>query len=139
MDAAQALAELTEISSQIESAVILDAESKPAASTFADPDRAGRVAAAARELLDAAEREGRQGLVQLQAATAEASVFVVRDGDRAIAAVTGPDPTVGLVFYDLKTTLRLAGESETKPPKASKKKAERPPEPAPEEGEDGTS
>jgi hypothetical protein len=31
---------------------------------------------------------------------------VVRDGDRLIAATTQPEPTVGLVFYDLKSCLR---------------------------------
>ena len=34
------------------------------------------------------------------------SVFVVRDGERMIAATTRPEPTVGLVFYDLKHCLR---------------------------------
>ena len=34
------------------------------------------------------------------------SVFVVRDGERLIAATTRPEPTVGLVFYDLKSCLR---------------------------------
>jgi hypothetical protein len=34
------------------------------------------------------------------------SVFVVRDGGRTIVATTTPEPTVGLVFYDLKTCLR---------------------------------
>jgi predicted regulator of Ras-like GTPase activity (Roadblock/LC7/MglB family) len=108
MDAAQALADLTEISSQIESAVIGGTGGDVVASTFSDPARAERVAGAARQLLEAAESEGRSGLVQLQAATYEASVFVVREGDRFVAAVTGPDPTVGLVFYDLKTSLRQA-------------------------------
>jgi predicted regulator of Ras-like GTPase activity (Roadblock/LC7/MglB family) len=120
MDAAQALADLTEISSQIESAVILEADGTVAASTFADAARAERVAGAARDLLEAAEREGREGAVQLHAATHEASVFVVRDAGRAIAAVTGPDPTVGLVFYDLKTTLRLSGEEEREPKQTKK-------------------
>jgi hypothetical protein len=49
---------------------------------------------------------GRDGLAQLQAATPEGSVFVVVDGDRLAVATTGADPTVGLVFYDLKTLLR---------------------------------
>jgi predicted regulator of Ras-like GTPase activity (Roadblock/LC7/MglB family) len=107
MDAAQALADLTEISSQIESAVLGGTDGSVAASTFADPERGRRVSEAALELLQAAEGQGRAGeLVQLQAATREASVFIVKDGDRFAAAVTGPDPTVGLVFYDLKTTLR---------------------------------
>jgi len=33
-------------------------------------------------------------------------VFVVRRAGRMIAATTRPDPTVGLVFYDLKHCLR---------------------------------
>jgi predicted regulator of Ras-like GTPase activity (Roadblock/LC7/MglB family) len=129
MDAAQALADLTEISAQIEAAVVGDLAGAVAASTFADEARGGRVAEAARELLQAAEQEGRGGLVQLQAATHEGSVFVVRDDDRFIAAVTAPDPTVGLVFYDLKTTLRLAGEQ----PETPEKEGGRPPKATPKE------
>jgi predicted regulator of Ras-like GTPase activity (Roadblock/LC7/MglB family) len=122
MDAAQALADLTEISSQIEAAVLGAADGAVQASTFADPDRGARVASAALELLQAAEREGRAGeLVQLQAATHEASVFVVKDADRFAAAVTGPDPTVGLVFYDLKTTLRQTAAAAEEPPKPAPK------------------
>ncbi len=49
---------------------------------------------------------GRDALAQLQAATPDGSVFVVLDGDRMAVATTGADPTVGLVFYDLKTLLR---------------------------------
>ena len=33
-------------------------------------------------------------------------MFVALDGDRMAVATTGGDPTVGLVFYDLKTLLR---------------------------------
>jgi hypothetical protein len=43
---------------------------------------------------------------QLEVALQGGSVFVVRDGDRLIAATTQPEPTVGLVFYDLKSCLR---------------------------------
>jgi hypothetical protein len=43
-------------------------------------------------------------------------VFVAADGDRLIAATTRPDPTVGLVFYDLKSCLRgVSEEAEAKP------------------------
>ena len=121
MDAAQALQDLTEISSQIEAAVLGAADGTVEASTFADGQRGASVAAAALELLQAAEREGRGGdLVQLQAATHEASIFVVKNADRFAAAVTGPDPTVGLVFYDLKTTLRQTAEATEEPAKPAK-------------------
>jgi predicted regulator of Ras-like GTPase activity (Roadblock/LC7/MglB family) len=129
MDAAQALADLTEISSQIEGAVLAGADGSLAASTFGNEGRSKAVATAAAELLRAAEDargEGSQRLVQLQAATPEGSVFVVRDDRHVVAAVTRSDPTVGLVFYDLKTCLRLLGEqaeAEKKPPRKSKKPA----------------
>jgi predicted regulator of Ras-like GTPase activity (Roadblock/LC7/MglB family) len=123
MEAAQALADLTEISSQIEGAVLADAEGSVVASTFSDDESSAAVAKAAAELLAAAEEErgdSSQPLIQLQAAFAEASVFVVRDGAHFVVAVTGAEPTVGLVFYDLKTCLRLLGEDE-----AAKKPARR--------------
>ena len=128
MDAGQALADLTEISSQIDAAVLAGADGSVAASTFADEERGKAVAAAAAELLQAAEEarsDGGERLVQLQAATPEGSVFVVRDDKHVVAAVTGAEPTVGLVFYDLKTCLRLAGEEpQKKAPRRKRKKEE---------------
>jgi predicted regulator of Ras-like GTPase activity (Roadblock/LC7/MglB family) len=128
MDAGQALADLTEISSQIEAAVLAGADGSVDASTFADEERGRAVAAAAVELLRAADEarsERGDRLVQLQAATPEGSVFVVRDEKRLVAAVTGAEPTAGLVFYDLKTCLRLAGEEpEKKTPGRRRKKEE---------------
>ncbi len=127
MDAAQALADLTEISSQIEGAVLAEADGKVVASTFPDDATGEQVARAAVELLRAADETragvGSAELSHMQAATPSGSVFVVRDGARLVAAVTGPDPTVGLVFYDLKTCLRLAEEQrrEEKPRRARKK------------------
>jgi hypothetical protein len=47
----------------------------------------------------------------VQAATPEGSVFVVVDDARMAIATTGGDPTVGLVFYDLKTLLRQTADS----------------------------
>lgn len=120
MEAAQALADLTEISSQIQSAVLADTSGTVIASTFSDPARGEQVAKAAAELLQGAEEAGREGLVQLEAALADASVFIVREGSHFVVAVTGPDPTVGLVFYDLRTCLRLIAEEEKEPPKAKR-------------------
>ena len=51
--------------------------------------------------------------VRRNAATLDGSVFVVRDHGRVLAATTPPEPTVGLVFYDLKSCLRsIAGGGE---------------------------
>ncbi|HZQ89618.1 MAG TPA: hypothetical protein VFA42_06395 [Gaiellaceae bacterium] len=106
MDAAQALADLTEISSQVESAVLFDESGEVAASTL-PAAAAAALARAAGELLDrAAEVSAGGAVTQVEASTPSGSVFVVRDGARRIAATTVPDPTTGLVFYDLKSALR---------------------------------
>jgi predicted regulator of Ras-like GTPase activity (Roadblock/LC7/MglB family) len=128
MDTQQALADLTEISSQIRAAVVFDEQGKVAGSTLADPARAEELARSAAELLSVAEgvKTGDGGeLTQLEAATREGSVFVVRQGPTRIAATTGVDPTVGLVFYDLKSALRNleAKQKETKVKAAPRKRA----------------
>ncbi|HKA27029.1 MAG TPA: roadblock/LC7 domain-containing protein [Gaiellaceae bacterium] len=136
MDAAAALARLREISSQVRSAVIFERGGKVIGSTFADEQRAKDVAGEAEALLT--EAEGQRGaadgpaeFAQLEVALHGGSVFVVRDGDRLIAATTQPEPTVGLVFYDLKSSLRdldtaptpkkRAAPARRKPPTGAKK------------------
>lgn len=116
MNVEQALADLTEISSQVQAAVVFDDTGKVAGSTLKDSDRADALAAAAGRLLSAAQevRAGESALAQLEVATGDGSVFVVREGTTSIAATTGDNPTVGLVFYDLKSTLRSI---ESTPPK----------------------
>jgi predicted regulator of Ras-like GTPase activity (Roadblock/LC7/MglB family) len=122
--AASALDDLTEISAQIQAAVVFDADGTVLASTT-DDERAGRLAGEGIELLKAAE-EARPSdapeLVQLDVALDEGSVFVVRDGDRLIAATTTPEPTVGLVFYDLKSALKNVKAKPARKPAASRKK-----------------
>jgi len=108
MDAQQALADLTEISSQIEAAVVFDDQGKVAGSTLTEGGRADELAKAAAALVAAAEgvKTGESVLTQLEVSTGEGSVFVVCDGKTYIAATTGGNPTAGLVFYDLKSALR---------------------------------
>jgi predicted regulator of Ras-like GTPase activity (Roadblock/LC7/MglB family) len=111
MDAAAALERLREISSQVRAAVIFERGGKVVGSTFADDQRAKDVAEEAEALLTEAEQRRDAGdetaeFAQLEVALQGGSVFVVRDGDRLIAATTQPEPTVGLVFYDLKSCLR---------------------------------
>ena len=111
MDAAAALERLREISSQVGAAVIFERGGKVVGSTFADDQRAKDVAEEAEALLTEAEQRRDAGdeaaeFAQLEVALQGGSVFVVRDGDRLIAATTQPEPTVGLVFYDLKSCLR---------------------------------
>jgi predicted regulator of Ras-like GTPase activity (Roadblock/LC7/MglB family) len=116
MDAAQALADLTEISSQIQAAVLFDETGAVQGSTLADDASSQALARAGSELLDRVTKLRSDGEVtQLEASTAQGSLFVVRSGGRRIAATTGPAPTVGLVFYDLKSALR-GSEAEPEPP-----------------------
>ena len=114
MDAAQAIADLTEISPQVRHVAVVEADGSVSGSNLADAGATGRLVDGARELVEAAEGF-RPGLAQLEAATQAGSVFVVRDGDRLIAATTTPEPTVGLVFYDLKTCLRSIDVPKPKP------------------------
>jgi len=122
MDAAAALERLREISSQVRSAVIFERGGKIVASTIGDKERAKRVAQEAEALLGEAEQRGDRAddgeFAQLEVALQAGSVFVVRDGKRLIVATTPPEPTVGLVFYDLKSCLR-----ELEPPAGPKTRA----------------
>jgi predicted regulator of Ras-like GTPase activity (Roadblock/LC7/MglB family) len=112
----QALAELIELSTQVHAAAIFDRDGKVAASTLVG-GRADWLASSAKALLDAAESlrgEGDTAVVQLEAATPEGSVFVVQESDLVVAAVTGREPTAGLVFYDLKRCLQSVSEEKPK-------------------------
>jgi predicted regulator of Ras-like GTPase activity (Roadblock/LC7/MglB family) len=136
VDAAQALADLVEISSQIESAVLAEGDGTVLASTLEDEARAKAIADEARALLQGAAGPAGEP-TQVEVAFNEGCVFVVTDGERLVAAVTARDPTAGLVFYDLKTCLRMSGEEEKE---AAKKAAttgtrggrKKQPEPEPE-------
>jgi hypothetical protein len=120
MDASQAIADLTEISPQVKDVVARGADGAVLGSNVGD-DAAQRLLDGARRLLEAAQAL-RPGVAQIEAATTTGSVFVVRDGERLIAATTTPEPTVGLVFYDLKTCLRSIDETPAAP-KPKRKRA----------------
>src|SRR2546423_6533499 len=121
----EALDHLKEISSQIEVAVIFDDAGKVVGRSGATEDRAERVAKASLELLREAEQLGSSGkkVAQLDASTQGGSLFVVREGEQLIAATTPTEPTVGLVFYDLKSCLRTAAGKKQAAPEAKAKPA----------------
>ena len=133
MDAAAALERLREISSQVRNAVIFERGGKVVGSTLADDERAKQLATEAEALLDEAEQhrreDGEAEFAQLEIGLRDGSVFVVRDGERLIVATTPPEPTVGLVFYDLKSCLRAAAAGEEPAPKPKRR--------APKEDGDG--
>jgi predicted regulator of Ras-like GTPase activity (Roadblock/LC7/MglB family) len=122
----EALKTLLEQSSRVEAAVISDRSGKIVGATIDETERAQRLADAARALLEEAERrrpeKAAEPLAQLEVATPEGSAFVVQDGERVIAATTGPEPTVGLVFYDMKKALRDLDEEKPKERAPAKKK-----------------
>jgi predicted regulator of Ras-like GTPase activity (Roadblock/LC7/MglB family) len=120
-DPTAALGRLTEISSQVEAAVLFDADGKIVAATIPD-DRAERVATSAKALLEQAEQIGEGDLTQVEASTEGGSLFVVQDGPMRIAASTSAGSTAGLVFYDLKSCLREAAAPPPKPKPAAKSK-----------------
>jgi predicted regulator of Ras-like GTPase activity (Roadblock/LC7/MglB family) len=120
-EAQTAIAELTEISSQVQAAVLFDGSGAVAASTLSDA-AAGRLAASAKALFESAASLREGDLTQVEAATGEGSLFVAGEGDWVLAAVTGPKPTAGLVFYDLRSCLRRAAET----PKAKAKPRAKP-------------
>jgi predicted regulator of Ras-like GTPase activity (Roadblock/LC7/MglB family) len=114
MDPAEALTDLKQISTQVERAVVVRNDGTLEASTLRDAAAAERIGRGAADLWEAAEAArsslGRPPLSQLEVATPDGIVFAVRDDARMVCAVTAGDPTVGLIFYDLKTCLRNIAE-----------------------------
>jgi predicted regulator of Ras-like GTPase activity (Roadblock/LC7/MglB family) len=113
MDAAAALADLVEISPQIEAAAVVSDGGELVGSVGVPEARAGVLARAVRELLDgvAAFRSDQGRVTQLHAELAGGDVFAVAGaGERAIVAVTRPRAAPGLVFYDLKRCLAAVGD-----------------------------
>lgn len=116
MDVVQALAELTEISPQVEQAVVFGSGGEPVGSTL-PADRAAALARYGSELFDAAARAGgavHGGVTQVEIALAEASILLASKEELRILAVTGPDPISGLVFFELGMCLRKVAGAEPK-------------------------
>ena len=114
MDATGALADLTEISSQVGDAAVFTEDGSVLASTFPAEELAARLARTAVELLAAAAEllpHGERALTQLEVALAEGSVFVVCDEARGIVASVAPGAPSGLVLYDLRSCLRTLDDS----------------------------
>ena len=109
MDAEQALSELTEISSQIELALIFDSRGELIGTTLADRRVAESLAFGATALFACSRRvaaEERGEPIQIELTYAEGSILLAREGDLRILAVTSSDPIAGLAFFELKTCLQ---------------------------------
>jgi predicted regulator of Ras-like GTPase activity (Roadblock/LC7/MglB family) len=145
MDAAQAISELMEVSTQVTAAVVLGSDGTVLASSTEQPARADALAGSARELVRAAaELGGGREVTRVEVELRGGAVFVLGEGGRTVAARTGPEPSAGLVVYDLRTCLRSIEEPPKRKRAARKKKesASEPEEPAeqpPTAGEDNAS
>lgn len=123
MDAAAALAGLQELSSQVIAAVVLGPDGTLEAGAPSQ-QRAERLAGTARELVQAAAevRPSAGSPSRIEVSLPDGSVFVVREGTRSIAAVTTPEPTAGLVVYDLRAALRSIDDQPARKPRARARK-----------------
>jgi predicted regulator of Ras-like GTPase activity (Roadblock/LC7/MglB family) len=124
MEPQEALNELTTLSSQIEDAAILGGSGFVLANT-GTPERGEQLAQVAADLLAAAAEVRASGDVsRVEVRLGPTSVFVVIEGGRTAVATTVPDPTAGLVLYDLRTALRRIDEAGPERPKPKKKRAD---------------
>ena len=128
MDAAQALADLTEISSQVVHVAIVDAEGVVLATTIGDAGRAERFVQGMATLLEEADglrqSRGLPSLTQLEAATLEGSVFIVRRDGRVIAATTArSDGRPRVLRPQALPALDRRGAAENGTPRRTRKKA----------------
>jgi len=117
MDAGQALAELTEISSQIAFALIFDARGELIEATLPGRQRAESLAFGAAALLACTVQVGgpeRGEPIQVELAYPEGSILLVREGDLRILALTSPDPIAGLAFFELRACLRKLDDTKPK-------------------------
>lgn len=125
MDAAQALRELMDLSSQVDAAVIIGRDGTTVASSPEEEAASGALASTARELVGAAfELGSKLEVSRVEIELEEGALFVVSEGGFTIAARTGPEPTSGLVVYDLRTCLRSIDAPEPKKRRASRTKAD---------------
>ena len=126
MEAAQAIRELMELSSQITAAIALGEDGSVLASSSADEAATASLSASTLELVSAAADLGPDGgdVTRVEVELDEGALFVVREGGRTVAATTGPKPTSGLVVYDLRTCAQAIDTSPKKRRSTRKPKEE---------------
>jgi predicted regulator of Ras-like GTPase activity (Roadblock/LC7/MglB family) len=105
MDANEALDRLREVSDEIRAAVVFERGGEPIAATMDDEDARELAGLGDAMLAYADALRDASAARQLEAITPGGSVFVVRDGDRAVVAITAPGALVGLVQHDLRMLL----------------------------------
>ena len=112
MDAQAALSELVALSTQVVEAVVTMSDGAVEAAR-AEGERARGLAAAGAELLaEASSLRPEVGVERVHVDLGRGSLVAVSDGARTIVARTVPDPTAGLVAFDLRTALRRIAEDD---------------------------
>jgi hypothetical protein len=104
MDANVALAQVLEVSDDVRAVVVFE-HGEPVASNLSE-DEAAEIAGRADAML-AYSGTLRRGVdvKQLVAVTRDGDVYVVRQGERGLVAITSPGSLVGVVQHDLRTLL----------------------------------
>ena len=108
MEPGRALADLVEISPQLQAAAVVTGGGEVVGSVGVPDGRAAVLAGALRELFDGAAFRAEGRVAQVHAELDDGDVFAVAgENARTIVAVAGGRPAPGLVFYDLKRCLAL--------------------------------
>jgi predicted regulator of Ras-like GTPase activity (Roadblock/LC7/MglB family) len=112
MDASAALSELVGLSTQVVEAVVSGPDGAVEGARTASDERAHRLATAGAELLAEASalRPGPSSVERVHVDLRRGSLVAVSDGARTIVATTVPEPTAGLVAFDLRAALRRVAE-----------------------------
>jgi predicted regulator of Ras-like GTPase activity (Roadblock/LC7/MglB family) len=113
MDASAALSELVALSTQIVEVVVTTPDGAMEAARAAEDERARRLAAAGAELFaEASSLRPESSVERVHVDLERGSLVTLSDGRRTIVATTVPEPTAGLVAFDLRTALRRIAEDE---------------------------
>ncbi len=115
MDVGRALADLLEISPQIEAAAVVRRDGELAGSVGVPAARGAVLGRAVRELLDGAAAFRSEGgrVTQVHAELTDGDVFAVTGDEQTVVAVVRKPATPGLVFYDLKHCLSVVSAGST--------------------------
>ena len=114
MDAADALAQLTEISTEVIEVVTVAPKGSVEAYSGVTISRANELASAASELVALAggHAPGGTDVARVQVERAGGGLFVVAEEARLVVATTVAEATAGLVVHDLRTVLRRSATPE---------------------------
>ncbi len=104
MDANAALTQLLELSDDVRAALVFE-HGEPVASNLSENEAAEIVGLADAMLAYAETLRKGAAVRQLEAATTDGDVYVMRQGERGVVAIAAPGSLAGVVQHDLRTLL----------------------------------